>query len=286
MLMTFKDDYRGQGMGVLGQLFSKQRMSGDDDLAQTSNPTEITSQSVEAAINRASDSPRESKISKTWKNWSQLSSGKTRGSLELPESAALVYPQPASVAASGQQGSSQLGDRIRSVNGWVEEYQDKRSNAFYVSCFLNLPVGIRCRSNNFQLTFAQEAKHPDSKLVKPATDQKPLKSRFNDPNHPANSGSLISLVTGGAIAVPGVDTLVGQGRRMAVNLVQGEKPTENGEPIDGPAMTVFKKLIEQDVLYLMVVNLPTEQELQDATAHLAGLMEEQDIRMDNFDETT
>lgn len=109
--------------------------------------------------------------------------------------------------------------------------------------------------------------------MKPTTEQKPLKSRFNDPNHPANSGSLISLVTGGAVAVPGVDTLVGQGRRMAVNLVQGKKPTGNGEPIDGPAMTVFKKLIEQDVLYLMVVNLPTERELQDSTAQLAGLME-------------
>lgn len=109
--------------------------------------------------------------------------------------------------------------------------------------------------------------------MKPATEQKPLKSRFNDPTHPANSGSLISLVTGGAIAVPGVDTLVGQGRRMAVNLVQGKKLTENREPIDGPAMTIFKNLIEQDVLYLMVVNLPTERELRDSTAQLAGLIE-------------
>lgn len=137
MLMTFKDDYRGNGMGLLGQLFSKQRVEGDD-LAQTSNSTEITCRSVEAAMDRASDGPNESKISKTWKNWSQLSSGKARGSLELPESAALVYPQPANVTAGGQQGSQQLVDRIRSVNGWFEDYQDKRSNAFYVSHSLTL----------------------------------------------------------------------------------------------------------------------------------------------------
>lgn len=138
MLMTFKDDYRGQGMGLLGQLFSKQRTESDD-LVQTSNPTEITSRSVEAAIVRASDSPQESKMNKTWKNWSQLSSGKAHGSLELPESAALVYPQTASATFGGQEGSQQLVDRIRSVNEWAEDYQDKRSNAFYVSDSLNLP---------------------------------------------------------------------------------------------------------------------------------------------------
>jgi len=108
-------------------------------------------------------------------------------------------------------------------------------------------------------------------MIPPTEHQKPLKSRFNDPNHPANSGSLISLLSGGHIAVPGVDEIVGMSQRIAVNAIQGKKITENDKPLlIGPAL--FKKLVTKDVLYLMIVNMPTQEEVQESVAQLENAM--------------
>lgn len=124
-----------------------------------------------------------------------------------------------------------------------------------------------------QLT-VQAAENPDSKVVVPIDNQKPLKSRFNDPDHPANSGSLISLVSGGAIATPGISGVIGRGRRTAANIAQGKGASEGGKPIKGPAASIVGKLVNQDVLYLMVVNVPTHQEMEEYVHQLDGVMHE------------
>ncbi|OJJ43592.1 hypothetical protein ASPZODRAFT_19314 [Penicilliopsis zonata CBS 506.65] len=47
----------------------------------------------------------------------------------------------------------------------------------------------------------------------------PMKSRFNDPNHPANSGSFIALVSGRHIPVPGIDRMISATREQTFLIV-------------------------------------------------------------------
>jgi hypothetical protein len=49
----------------------------------------------------------------------------------------------------------------------------------------------------FPLTISQQSQHGGSKLA--VAEPVKFQSRYSDPNHPANSGSIISLITGGAI---------------------------------------------------------------------------------------
>lgn len=118
----------------------------------------------------------------------------------------------------------------------------------------------------------------------PSDSRKGFSSRFSDPNHPVNSGSLISLVTGGAI-----DT---SGRRKERRAAKQERKDMRREYKDarrvargkaprrprrqrrprGQRKGIVRKLLQQDVLYLLIVNLPSEQEVQQSVAALESMM--------------
>ncbi|KAJ8098108.1 hypothetical protein POJ06DRAFT_282836 [Lipomyces tetrasporus] len=97
----------------------------------------------------------------------RLSSGKTYGEVELPESAPLIFPALDSLASDNGQGHNKL----KRSQKFIADYFDRRAQATYA------------------------AQNPGSSLAVPIDSQ--FASRYSDPNHPANSGSLIALVTGG-----------------------------------------------------------------------------------------
>jgi hypothetical protein len=125
----------------------------------------------------------------------RLASGKTRGENELHEAAALVYPGLDRVALEEGKGLAGIRDKLRNAEQWLNDYSDRRAHAFYMSIpDPSVPVMM-----GKMLTSLKEAKHEGSSLVVPSNQRKPLESRFNDPNHPAHSGSLISILTRGHI---------------------------------------------------------------------------------------
>lgn len=108
-------------------------------------------------------------------------------------------------------------------------------------------------------------------------------SRYNDPNHPANSGSLISLLTGGAVNPAA--------RRQARRATRQERRGSKREYKDarrmgrgkaprgsrtikrrGQRKTIIKKIMKQDVLYLLIVNLPSQEEVQQSVSRLENVM--------------
>jgi hypothetical protein len=106
----------------------------------------------------------------------------------------------------------------------------------------------------------QAKQNPDSALAVP--DVK-FRSRYSDPNHPANSGSIISLITGGKINPAARKQRNRQIRRqMRAERWGGYRPVR-------PEGGYIKKALQQDVVYLMVVNMPSEEELATARAQLA-----------------
>ncbi|KAK9357943.1 hypothetical protein V1504DRAFT_397936 [Lipomyces starkeyi] len=97
------------------------------------------------------------------------SSGKTYGEVELPESAPLIFPALDSLASDNGQGHN----KFKRSQKFIANYFDRRAQATYT------------------------AQNPGSSLAVPVNSQ--FASRYSDPNHPANSGSLIAIVTGGKV---------------------------------------------------------------------------------------
>ncbi|KAL7957648.1 hypothetical protein V8C34DRAFT_314657 [Trichoderma compactum] len=111
-------------------------------------------------------------------NKMQASHGTTN--FEWPESAPLVFPTLDKLADSveGRQAVEEAGKK--QPNGMMRsmifamEYMDKRSQAQWAN------------------------RHPESRLAQLNVKPK-FHSRYADPNHPASSGSLLALLTGGAV---------------------------------------------------------------------------------------
>ncbi|VUC35235.1 unnamed protein product [Clonostachys rosea] len=248
MIMQFKDEVPGQQSGPLGALsssiqktfFTKERLDMDQTAAKYGSPD-----------------PNMSRISQGMNNM-RLTNGKTYGVAELPESAPLVYPdldQAIHTLAAEDNGgdsqaqgsnSSNIMAKFKSAGEWTNDYLDRRSHAFY------------------------EAENPGTSLTTSADNRTAMKSRFNDPNHAANSGSIISVLTGGHIATQGLP------QRLAARKEQRARPL--GRPSHGSKpggllrQKPVKKLLQKDVFYLLVVNIPSQEEVQQSVAQLEQIM--------------
>ncbi|KAJ5617899.1 hypothetical protein N7537_003013 [Penicillium hordei] len=184
----------------------------------------------------------------------RVQSGETKSELELPERASLIYPQLDQIASGTYKEEQSQGiiEKIRDAGQWATDYMDRRAMVFY------------------------EKKHPGTPMVVPSEQRKPMKSRFNDPDHPANSGSIISLVTGGLVPLPGPGKLLAKrNEALGINRLFG-KPvdSEDGRVIPSTGKYYIKKVFQKNVLYLAVVNLPTEKETEDLKAQFDNMMEQ------------
>ncbi|KAF2090086.1 hypothetical protein K490DRAFT_54500 [Saccharata proteae CBS 121410] len=170
----------------------------------------------------------------------RMSSGKTCGEMELPEAAPLVFP--ALDAALDEEEAGKKQSRFKKGSKFIADYQDRRAQARFL------------------------AESPNSALV---AETPQFASRFSDPNHPANNGHLISLVTGGKVnrgdMRRGRRGLGGGLRGRGIGGHRGAPGSSRGRPA---LIGKVRKAIRQDVLYLMIVNLPTDEELALATAEM------------------
>ncbi|KAL2291756.1 hypothetical protein FJTKL_11954 [Diaporthe vaccinii] len=260
MVMAFKDEVPGQQpRGPLSKLanatgkalFSAERLDINQTVGKYSNPDADMS-----------------KLKKGMQNI-RLVSGKTHGEIELPEAAALVFPDLDRAADSdlNQQGkgkeavSESTKEKWKGAGKWVQDYLDRKAQASY------------------------EREHQGSSLAVPADSRPAFSSRFSDPNHPANSGSLISLLTGGSVnpaARRQERRAARQDRRAMKREYKDQRRMARGRAPRGPRQPrrskgqrkkgIIKKILQQDVLYLLIVNLPTEQEVQESVARLERVM--------------
>lgn len=257
MVMAFKDEVPGQQprgplsklVGTAGKaLFSSERLDINQTVAKYSNPD-----------------PQMTRMRKGLQNI-RLVSGKTHGEIELPEAAALVYPDLDWAAQvdleSNGKGTDDEGmkEKWKDAGKWVKDYLDRKAQASY------------------------EMEHQGSSLTVPSSSRPAFASRFSDPSHPANSGSLISLVTGGAVnpaARRQERRASKQDRRAMKREYKDQRRMTRGKSPRGPRRVrrpkgqrkgIIKKILQQDVLYLLIVNLPTEQEVQDSVADLERVM--------------
>lgn len=113
--------------------------------------------------------------------------------------------------------------------------------------------------------------NPHSRLAMPPPEKK-FASRFADPNHPANSGSIVALLTGGHFDLTAARRVRRARRRAAW---RGEVLTEvdikNAEMDRLPrdrfrrwkGQGLIRRVMQKNVLYLMICNLPSEAEMEE-----------------------
>ncbi|KAF6231925.1 hypothetical protein HO173_009762 [Letharia columbiana] len=98
--------------------------------------------------------------------------------------------------------------------------------------------------------WSQAYQHPESTLTAQAAPPN-LRSRFADPNH-ATKTHFFTLVTGGKFKAEPL------GARRRYERAQRQAAEKRAQGIREQSS---KRLLQENVLYLMVVNMPTEEEL-------------------------
>ncbi|EIT76298.1 hypothetical protein AO1008_03199 [Aspergillus oryzae 100-8] len=119
-------------------------------------------------------------------------------------------------------------------------------------------------------------------VAAPLLGRKGFVSRYNDPNHPVNNGKISSVLTGSLFGsksglIERAATSI-KGSHDSKRIARGEPPSE---PIKEKWQRyqlkkkpgLAKNVLQQDVLYLLNVNMPTEDELQQSIAQLEHLMQ-------------
>ncbi|KAK4945607.1 hypothetical protein LTR10_015226 [Elasticomyces elasticus] len=275
-----------------------------------------------------------------------MKTGSAVGDVEFTECATLVFPHLDILAAQEGGDAESKKAKLKHYSAFAGTYFDRRAQAKYA------------------------AKHPDSSLARLGEPTPKFTSRYADPNHPASSGNIWSLVTGGHFNPPnllelaaatrgglggggrfgGGNSGLGQGRMGvgglggvfgaragAIESIRQQRmgygggsvyqdpyhqagyydqqgyfhqgtnmplPQENpyqyqgayrsqngmeiggmGGPLDalvgavlgtgiGGGTNVVKRIFKMNVLYLMVVNMPTQEELA-AADHFSYMADEQ-----------
>lgn len=171
----------------------------------------------------------------------RISSGTSYGEIMIPKAAPLIYPG-VDEAALGNDAKKQ--NALKSAGNFMGDYLDRRAQAKYAYS------------------------HPGSSL---SSDQpQHFASRFSDPNHAVNSGSIISLVTGGMYD-PRARREAKRARRNERRVARGRAPRQYRLPKDQREPKGIRRLLTGNVLYLMIVNLPSDGEIAEAKERLAKL---------------
>ncbi|KAJ5159788.1 uncharacterized protein N7482_006792 [Penicillium canariense] len=192
----------------------------------------------------------------------RLESGATQGEMQLPECAPLVFPEIDRAAMRVRDGLEPKS-KFQSGRTWVRDYIDRKSQAAF------------------------EAEHKGSAVAVPESGRKAFTSRYNDPNHPVNNGNLLTTLSGG-LYQPKPSLLDRAG--AAIKKSQDKKRAAQGLP---PSETWKEKwarkkketgsrmkILSEDVMYLMIVNMPTEEELSESVAKLQYLAQQGDLGSD------
>jgi len=178
---------------------------------------------------------RTGKLQKLKRN-ARVSNGLTCGEMELPQSAPLIFPNlgfgPPTRTCEQGQAKS---NALKNTNKFFADYFDRRAQAIYV------------RDN------------PDSMLSVPVPK---FASRYSDPNHAASSGNPLSFLSGGYI------------NNQEQNRQQREAQREQNrqQQVENPQRQQSGGFMRRDILYLMIVNMPTQAELAEARLRMHDLV--------------
>jgi len=175
----------------------------------------------------------------------RLASGTSKGELSLPEPAPLVYPALDAAALQAANSSEPLSEKkqsaLKDYGAFLSDYLDRRAQAEYAGTYTGTKL-------------ASLAPPPEKKFA----------SRFSDPNHPANSGSIVALLTGGHVDLM-KKKRARKARRRAwrrgVELTEQDIHNEQMGRKTVARQGLISKVMTKSILYLAIVNLPSQAQM-------------------------
>ncbi|KAI1879231.1 hypothetical protein JX265_002185 [Neoarthrinium moseri] len=168
-----------------------------------------------------------------WKHLVSASSATTKHDAEIPEAAPLIFPQLDNMDETQKQNS------VKRFGNFMKDYHDRQAAAKF------------------------ETQNPDSKI--PNVPRKEFASKYSDPNHPASTGGLISIASGGKYNPVGPLGRIKQRRADQREEMGMDPPVDRKERKKNRPM---HRLLKADALYLMVVNMPTQEEMDRVMAEV------------------
>lgn len=171
-------------------------------------------------------------------------SGKSVGEAEMPECCPLVFPTLDAPSTTEAQKKS----AFKRAGAFVADYKDRKARAQF-------------QYNN-----------PDSTLN--VLPQEKFASCFSDPNHPMHKGGPLNTLTGGAL-YKGKQMLNNKGMGAALPLKMRIQGGHDGGGVGGTRGRAIKRVIGEDVLYLMIVNMPSDEELAEVASMEQQMRESQ-----------
>ncbi|OQO08520.1 hypothetical protein B0A48_06390 [Cryoendolithus antarcticus] len=259
----------------------------DQDITQSSNSLfarlGVQSEQVDfststsiAKYDRQSSSESTSKLSSGFSKL-RMASGKTQGNLQLPESAPLIYPAVDAVLLGANPANETFKEKAHDAKKFLASYADRRA----------------------QLAYARD--DPTSAMQVPEAERQ-MKSKWSDPDHPMFNNGLVGLVSGGYSKpgerkaarreykherraarrewkdggrLGGRDALYERQQMMGGRSASGADVQLAGSSGGAPYATRprrqkggliggGKRIMRQDVLYLLIVPMPSESELREA----------------------
>ncbi|KAI9643618.1 hypothetical protein NHQ30_008240 [Ciborinia camelliae] len=151
-------------------------------------------------------------------------SGKTLGQSQMPESAELVFPLLETA------GDEEKANAMKKAGVWLGEWRDKRNTAKFAS------------------------ENPSTTLATNAGEPQVPSSRWADPSHPVNQGGVIGVLSGGHLGRAA--------RKERRRERKGLPKDENPKPHRTGILRTAKRKLHEDVLYLMIVNMPSDEEMK------------------------
>lgn len=191
------------------------------------------------------------------------SDGISEGQLAIPRAAQLIYSVP-----TAPDGSPTPEDTAEHIDGQPSPHKENSSSWKNTRKFVS-----EYKDRRAQADFAGKYGQDSTLAVPGATDPGKFASRFSDPNHPINSGHPLALLTGGKLRNPDdVKAKLAQftGRPPTVSskdrVITGVKSIVANRKGSSPGLLGgVKGMMESDVLYLLVAEIPTEEEIAKLT---------------------
>ena len=240
---TFLDDvnqhfFRPRGLFVLLIKYKGSRNRWSSEPLDISNAV--------ATSSKPADAPKKGNRVAKFRHNLQYASGTSHGDMEIPESAPLIYPALDKTAAEAAQEDVEEANnkkpkapgKFKKSTNFVNDYLDRRARAIFhaenpSSCALNTPG---------------------------ADDTTQFASRYSDPTHPAASGSLAALLTGGRLDPKEKRRRKDEKMRERTGFMRPMGYVRQYQPV--------RRMLKQEVLYLIVVNMPGEEEIQAANKEM------------------
>ncbi|KAK6433319.1 hypothetical protein LTR95_010502 [Oleoguttula sp. CCFEE 5521] len=229
-----------------------------------------------SSLNTIANSESTSKLSGGFAKL-RLASGKTQGSVQLPDSAPLIYPAVDAVLTGANPANETFKEKAHDAKKFLAGYADRRA----------------------QLNYARN--DPTSQMQIPEAERQ-MKSKWSDPDHPMFNNGLVGLVSGGYLKpgerkaarrewkherraarrewkdggrMGGRDALYERQMTMSdrsrsgddVQLAGssgGDRYAARPRRRKGGLIGGVRKVLRPDVLYLLIVPMPSESELREA----------------------